>query len=187
MHGLAVTALVTVGAFAGTMADNAAAFGAQLAVTPAPRRRSVSVAQFAAVTTLVALSAAVAAVLGGVSLRWVGILALAPLGLAVHAWRHRKTPPAANARRAATTFLATLSIGGDNLAIWIPLLRADGLTRGLMAAAILLAMDVALIGATRAVATHPRVAGAAPRVVEPLMPFLFVALAVLITWECGWW
>ena len=128
MHSLWALFLLGTVAFVGTMVDNLFAFAAQLALTPRERFAGVTLAQSAGVVVLFSLAAAVGSSLHVVPLRWVGLLAVAPWALAVHQWRHRHEGASASVGRGvATTFLVTLGLGGDNLAVWIALLRATSL------------------------------------------------------------
>ncbi len=127
MHSIVVLLLVGSFAYIGTMIDNLFAFAAQLTLTPRSHFSSTTLAQSAGVVVLVGLAAAVGSTLNVLPVRWVGVLALAPWALAWRNWRHRRDETSASSRRGAvTTFLITLGLGGDNLAVWIPLLRANG-------------------------------------------------------------
>ncbi|MHB1252496.1 MAG: cadmium resistance transporter, partial [Acidimicrobiales bacterium] len=137
MHSLSVTITVATLAFIGTMLDDFFAFTAQLVLTPLELRRRISTAQVLGVVSLILLAAIVGSVLLSVPLRWIGILALAPWALALHAWRHRADPAREQYRRGSlTTFTITLALGGDNLAVWIPLLRANNTPREVLSIAL---------------------------------------------------
>jgi cadmium resistance protein CadD (predicted permease) len=184
VHGLVTTIVVAVAAFIGTMIDNFVAFAAQLALTDPHRRERAMSAQIFAVLTLIVISAAVGSALGEIPLRWVGVLAAAPAALAVHAWRTRNRPSHQVRRGAVTTFLVTVALGGDNLAVWIPLLRADGLRRSLVSAGVFLALDLVLVVVARAVVSHPMVLSVSERSAKVATPILYVALAIVILWQC---
>jgi cadmium resistance protein CadD (predicted permease) len=186
VHDVAATVLVAAAAFVGTMLDNFVAFTAQLALTEPERHDRSSLGQFVGVVVLIAMSAAVGSVLESVPLRAVGVLAAAPVALAVHAWRHRGDPRRAVRRGLTTTLLVTIAFGGDNLAVWVPLLRADGAGRRVLTVAIWVLGELALLAAARAVARHPRVVAAGQRVAPRATPPLYGALAVVILWECRW-
>ena len=186
MHGVGVTVLVAVVAFVGTMTDNFIAFSAQMALTEPARRRRAHVGQFVALLAVVAGAALIGASLGDVPLRWVGVLALVPLALAVNRWRHPRRGPRKTRRGSIATFLLTVAFGGDNFAVWIPLFRAGGLRNGAVTATVFLLADVVFLVLAGAVADRARVAAFTQRRGPALVPILYVALAVVVAWECRW-
>ena len=172
-------------AFIGTMIDNLFAFAAQLTLTPKQRFSLVSVAQSTGVVVLVGLSAAASSTLSAIPLRWVGVLALAPWALAWRNWRHRHDEVAQSVRRGVTTtFLITLGLGGDNLAVWIPLLRASGLVREIALGVIFASWQVIFVGLSWSFATHPRVVDWGQRRGRYFVPWLHVGLGFVILYEC---
>lgn len=186
MHDVLVAIAIGTGAFFGTMIDNFFAFTAQLALTDAKRFRRVSYAHIGGVLVLIIASAAVGSALNFIPLGWAGLLAIAPIALAIHAWRHRGSGLTPQRRGATTTFLVTVGLGGDNIAVWIPILRSQGVLRGVTVAATIVALDIALVFLARLILRHPRVIAGGQRWSEQLTPPLYVALAVLIVWQCGW-
>lgn len=166
------------------MLDNFAAFTAQLALTDPKRHERAMTAQVLGVVALIVISASVGTALAEVPLRWVGILAVAPLALAYIAFRKRNDPARNVKRGAITTFVVTIALGGDNLAVWIPLLRADGLQRSLLTAGVFVLSDVALVALARLVVTRARVIELAARGSKLATPILYVALSVVILWQC---
>ena len=118
-------------------------------------------------------------------MRWVGLLAVAPWALAWRNWRHRHHEVDESARRGTlTTFLITLGLGGDNLAVWIPLLRASGMMRGFALCAIFAFWQVLFVGLSWALATHPRVVDWGQRGGRYFIPWLYGALGFVILHEC---
>ena len=186
MHDVVATLLVAVAAFFGTMTDNFVAFSAQLAITPAAKHRRASVGHFVGVGVLVILSAGAGTALSEFPVRWVGILALAPALLAVHAWRTRHDANRSVARGTVATGLVTIAFGGDNLAVWIPLLRANGVLGGTLIAGVFVLLDLVLIGCAEAFARRPRVIEFSQRWAPMCTPFLYGFLAVIILWQCQW-
>lgn len=184
MHTIVGVVLVASLAFLGTMVDNFFAFSAQLVLTEPARYRRVSWAQAAAVTVLVIIAASVGTLLDVVPVRWIGLLCVAPFGFAIHAWRHRESPHEQFRRGAITTFLVTLAIGGDNVAVWIPLFRSAGLRHGLVALVTFVVWDLVFLFSARTLATHPRVVEWGRGHVPGLMPYVYVLLGVLILVEC---
>ena len=186
MHWLARVALIASLAYVGTMFDNFFAFAAQLVVTERRRYRRVSWAQVAGVVALLIISAAVGSALTAIPLRWVGLACVAPWGLAWYAWRHRRDERATHLRRGAlTTFLVTLTLGGDNLAVWIPLVRASGVDGGLIGVSVVALWEMAFLWSAQRLAGHPRVVTWGERHAPEFVPWVYLALGVLILVECG--
>ncbi|MHB8827519.1 MAG: cadmium resistance transporter [Acidimicrobiales bacterium] len=185
MHALSGDVLVAALAYVGTMVDDYFAFAAQLAVTPAARHRRVAWAQVLGVGALVGIAAAVGSALSVVPLRLVGVLAIAPFALAVHAWRRRDEPSREQHRRGATTtFLATLALGGDNVAVWTPLLRATGVIGALAMLATFAVLEFAFVTSAQALAARAGVVAWGARHSSRLVPIVYGALGVLILIEC---
>jgi cadmium resistance protein CadD (predicted permease) len=184
VHTILGVVVVATLAFVGTMFDNFFAFAAQLVVTDPARFRRVSLAQAFAMAFLFALAAALGAVLAPIPVRWIGLLCVAPFAFAIHAWRHRDTPREQYRRGGLTTFAITLALGGDNLAVWIPLLRSNSLTHGLVIAGLFALLDIVFLVGAQRLARHPRVVAWGRRYAPEVIPFVYVALGVLILWEC---
>jgi cadmium resistance protein CadD (predicted permease) len=184
VHTILGVVVVATLAFVGTMFDNFFAFAAQLVVTDPTRFRRVSLAQAFAMALLLGVAAALGAVLAPFPVRWIGVLCLAPFAFALHAWRHRDVPREQYRRGGITTFAITLALGGDNLAVWIPLLRANGITHGLIVAGVFAAWEVVFLLSAQRLALHPRVVSWGRRHAPSVIPFVYVALGVLILWEC---
>ncbi|MDE3007612.1 MAG: cadmium resistance transporter [Acidobacteriota bacterium] len=170
-------------AFVGTMFDNFFAFAAQLVVTEAKRHRRVSWAHAFSVALLVVIAAAVGSVLAAVPLRLVGVLAIAPLALAVHAFRHPVTREQYR-RGVVTTFALTLTLGGDNVAVWAPLLRANGVARGVATIVIFALWELLFVTSASALAKRENIVRWGTRVAPRVVPWLYLALGVVILVEC---
>lgn len=184
VRDLGVTILVALAAFAGTMVDNLVALTAQLALSDARHHRRACVGQFTGVVCVIVIAAGAATAITPVPIRWTGVLVLAPLALAWHTWRHRHDRAKPIGRAFLAAFATTIAVAGDNLAVWIPLLRVLGVDRGLVAAALFIVADLGLIEVARTVATHPRVARLTQTVAPRANPFLYLALAALVAWQC---
>ena len=186
MHYADVLVLTGFLAFFTTMIDNLFAFAGQLAVTPRQQFAAVTVAQSVGVGVLVGLAVSVGSSLSVVPLKWVAVLALAPWGLAWHHWRRRDTGVVPSPRRGVlTTFVVTIGLGGDNLAVWIPLLRASDAWREVALVAVFALGQVVFVGLSWALATRPRVSAWAQRRGSLVVPWLYAALGVAILFECG--
>jgi cadmium resistance protein CadD (predicted permease) len=154
-------------------------------LTPRERFSLVTIAQSTGVAVLVGLAAAVGSSLDVLPVRWVGLLAVAPWALAWRNWRHRGDEVGESVRRGAiTTFLITIGLGGDNLAVWIPLLRSSGLVRAFVLCAIFASWQVLFTIVSWALATHPRVVNWGQRGGRYFVPWLYVSLGFVILYEC---
>lgn len=171
--------------FVGTMFDNFFAFATQLAMTTPARHRRVAWAQASGVGALVLMATGVASALAPIPQRWIGLLCVAPWALALHAWRHRGDEVRAQYRRGAlTTFMITLALGGDNLAVWIPLLRLGGVSHALITVITFALWELLFVVAARALTSHPRVVAWGSRYAPSLIAWVYLALGVLILVEC---
>ena len=174
------------GAFLGTGVDNFFAVAAQLLVTDPARFRRVRYAYIAGMATLLGFAGAIGSALSIFSVRWIGLLALAPIGLAIAQWTGRNSSLEAQRRGAITTFAVTLALGGDNIAIWIPLLRAQGVFRGVTVAVTILVLTIVSARLAQLLVTRPSLIRFGERWAAQLTPFLYLALAVVIMWQCQW-
>jgi len=186
VHTILSVIIVAILAFLGTMFDNFFAFAAQLIVTEKNRVRRVSYAQALGVAALLILSAGIGSLLAPIPLPWVGLLCLAPWALAWHAWRNRdKTPKEVYRRGALTTFVMTLALGGDNIAVWIPLLRANGIAHAVVTVVVFAAMELLFIVVAQKITGHPRIVAWGTKHAPAFLPWMYFGLGVLILIECG--
>lgn len=186
MHTIIAVVIVASLAFVGTMCDNYFAFAAQLLVTDREKYRRVSWAQALGVATLLVIAAGVSSLLTAIPTRWVGLLAVVPWALAAHAWRHRDSPDREQFKRGAiTTFALTIALGGDNLAVWIPLLRSNGTFHALITILIFAIWEILFISSAQALVNHPRVVTWGNTHAKSFIPWIYVALGILILVECG--
>jgi len=182
---LSVIVLATL-AFVGTMFDNFFAFAAQLLVTDPKRFKRVSWAQALGVVALILIAGGIGSLLTPIPLPWIGILCLAPWALGVHAWRQRDRPPSETFRRGAiTTFVMTLALGGDNLAVWIPLLRANGVLHAILSVCVFGALEFLFLVSARALTSRPKVVEWGSKYAPRSVPWIYFGLGVLILIECG--
>lgn len=186
MHSVFAAAIVAALAFLGTMYDNYFAFAAQLVVTPPEKVRSVSQAQALGIGVLVVFSLAVGKGLGFVPLRLVGLTCIAPWGLGLHAWRHRHDEQHAVYKRGAlTTFVMSFALGGDNLAVWAPLFRADSALKIATDAVVFLLLEALFIGSALRLTRFPKALAWGAKTGRYLIPWVYLFLGVLILVECG--
>ncbi|MHB2028016.1 MAG: cadmium resistance transporter [Acidimicrobiales bacterium] len=171
-------------AFVGTMIDDFFAFAAQLLVTEPIRRRRISLAQAGAVAAIVALAGGLSSLLEPLPLRWVGLVAIAPFAFAVHGWRHRATPREQFRRGGLTTFVLTLGLGGDNVAVWLPLLRATNVLRATVTIGTFALWEVTFLIGSRRLAKHPRAVRWGNQHAATVLPYLYALLGVLVLVEC---
>jgi len=184
VHTILGVVVVAALAFIGTMVDNYFAFAAQLVATDRSKFHRVSSAQALAVASMVVLAGGLGSLLAPIPLRWIGLLSVAPFGFALHSWRHRSTPREKFRRGSITTFAITLALGGDNLAVWIPLLRANGVGYALVTVATFAPLEIVFLLSAQRLATHPRVVAWGNEHAGALMPYVYVFLGVLVLIEC---
>ena len=181
MHTILSVVVVAILAFLGTMFDNFFAFAAQLIVTEKKRFRRVSYAQ--------ALGVAHAPRARGRH-RVVAHADSRCRGSASSAWRRgpwpgtrgataTKPPSEVFRRGALTTFAMTLALGGDNLAVWIPLLRADGFFHSFVTVAVFAVMELVFIVCAQRVSSHPRLVAWGTKHAPSFLPWLYFGLGRL--------
>lgn len=186
MHSVLDVVTLSSLAFVGTMFDNYFAFAAQLIVTERSRYRRVAWAQAIGVAILLVIAAGVGSALTALPVRWVGLFCLAPWAMAWFRWRHRSDSSTTTYRRGAiTTVLITVALGGDNLGVWIPLLRTDGVSRGIVTTVVFAFWELVFLASARALTNHPRVTTWGETNARRLTPWVYVALGVLILVESG--
>ena len=172
-------------AFVGTMFDNYFAFATQLLVTDKEHYRRVAIAQAIGVGCLLIVAVGVSSLLHFVPLRVVGLFCVAPWALAWYAFQHRHDERRQQYKRGAlTTFVVTIALGGDNLAVWIPLVRANSTLRGLATVVVFAVWEVLFIVSAQAAAGHPRVVAWGTKTGPLLVPWVYVGLGFLILIEC---
>ncbi len=184
MHTILGVILVASIAFVGTMFDNVFAFAAQLVVTEPTRFRRVGWAHALAISTIIVLAGGVASLLAPLPLRWIGLLCVAPFGFALHFWRHRATTREQFRRGSVTTFALTIGRGSDNLAVWIPLIRANDFAHASLSIATLTLWEMAFLFSAMRLAVHPRIVDWGNEHAAAFMPYAYVILGVLILFEC---
>ena len=117
---------------------------------------------------------------------WIGLLALAPWALGLYAWRHRGDPVEEHFKRGAiTTFLVTIALGGDNLAVWIPLVRAQIASHVVVTVLTFALCELLFVALARVLTGHPTVVVWGERHAHRIIPWVYAALGFLILIECG--
>lgn len=185
MTSLVSLVLLSLASYGGTMVDNVVAFSAQLALTPEEKRPATSAAQSAGVAVLVLISLGLGSALRLVPLSFFGLCALAPWALAVHTFRHRHDVHSPTRRGVTGTFVSTLALGGDNLAVWTPLLRAGGILHGLVVLAVFAVSQIAFVTGARSLVRHPHITRLSDRAGQWALPAVYLALGVVILLETG--
>lgn len=186
MQSLLVALAVGFGSFLATMLDNFIAFAAQLMVTPRERHQRVAASHVSGVATLIAISVILGGALHSLPLWIVGFASFAPLVMAIHAWRGKTSSLQPQRRGVTTTFLVTVALGGDNIAVWSPILRGQSVFRGIVVVILFFVLDVALINGAKWLARHEGILKSSERVAPRLTPFIYLVIALVVMWQCGW-
>ncbi len=173
-------------AYGATMLDNLAAYAAQLAIAPIEQHRVFAQWQSAAVAMLAAASVVLGSLLHVVPLAFFAIFAVAPWWLGWHAWRQRHTASdEPSAKRALTVFAVTLTLGGDNIAVWAPLFRIHGVVGDITTLTTFVGCQAAFILIARSLASHPVVRVRVDRFGRAVTPWLYSVLGLVILVECA--
>ena len=181
-------------AFVSTDVDNFLLTTAQFAVAPKERLRGIAVGQFLGFLTLVAASVATSAALHAVPTRWIGLLGLVPLVVGIRSlvqWRRGgPTAPGPGGRWPVaggpfTAYLVTVGSGGDNLAVYVPLLRAAGGGGKALVVAVLLMGDLVLLLGARVLGRHPLALRTVERVGAAVTPFVYIVIGVVVLVRSG--
>jgi len=187
-------------AFVGTNVDNTVVTMAMVAGAPAPRAHRIAAGQVLGFVVLVVASAAAAILLAEFSTAVVGLLGLVPLAIGLHGLlsviRSRRGatgaegPSERTGRRAVgqsltAAALVTIAAGGDNLAVYIPLLR-NAVGWGLLAVAVVFAAGELLV--TWLVLTggrHPHARTVMTRLGAMAVPVLLCCVGLLVMFQAG--
>ena len=179
MFALVITA---VGAFASTNLDDLLLLAAWIADRRL-RVRHIVIGQYIGIGALLAVSAFAAFVGDALALptRWLGLLPIA-IGLR-RLWQLRQprddTPmPAGQAVGAVVAM--TIANGGDNLAVYVPLLIAQGLGSVPVFALVFVIMTAAWCRIGLAFVTHPTGGRLVDRYGRKVVPFALIAIGVYI-------
>jgi hypothetical protein len=184
VHSIIGALAVAVIAFVATTYDGLFSFAGQLALTQESRLRRVDIAHASAMVVLLGASAAIAASLAPVSLRWVGVAALALFGLAVHALQQHNIVREQFARGVLSTFTMTLIRGAAVLVTWAALLRANGVAHGALMVAFFCALEAGFIGLAHSLRRRTRLIAWGRNHANVLASIADLILGVLVLWEC---
>ncbi len=198
---------MTIASFAGTLLLAATLFVATniddililvaFFADPKFRAREVIAGQYLGIIVLVLVSliAALAAVV--IPQEYVGLLGLAPIAIGakqlLDLWRdaddddddpeHRQAGTSAGRTLAVT--LITVANGGDNLGVYIPVFAVRPLAENLVICALFIVMTAAWCLFARWLVSHPTLGSPLRRYSHRVMPFVLIALGVLILYEAG--
>ncbi len=205
--GLGADLGVAAAAFVGTNVDNCVVTMALVAGAPLQRAHRIAAGQVIGFAVLVAVAAAAAALLFEFSAAVVGLLGLVPLALGLrglvglarsHAagedqgqtGRGRSRRPLRPEQRAVGRSLTaaavvTISAGGDNLAVYIPLFRVGGATNIGAILAVFVVGEVLVTWLVLAGGRHPKARAAMLRLGHWVVPVLLCCIGVLVMVQAG--
>jgi hypothetical protein len=186
VHSIAGAVAIAIVAYVVSMCDGLFSFAGQLSLTKESRVRRVCVAHASAMVVLLGVSAAIAASLSPVAVRWVGVVALALFGLALHAIQQRGAPREQFARGVLTTFTMTLIHGAAVLLTWTALLRANGVAHGALMATTFGVLEFAFVVLAYSLRRRTRIIAWGRAHANVLASIADLVLGVLVLWECHW-
>jgi cadmium resistance protein CadD (predicted permease) len=189
---------VATAAFVGTNTDNTLVLTAMVAGAPMDRSRRIAVGQVVGSVVLMLAALAGAAVLFEFSPRVVGLLGLVPLSIGIRGLvrlrpgaRGSRTGlrPSASDRAVGRSLtaatLVTISLGGDNLAVYIPLFRAADTARLAVIAVVFALGEVLVTVILLAGGRHPRARTVMERFGAVAVPVLLCGVGVLVLVTAG--
>jgi cadmium resistance protein CadD (predicted permease) len=185
MNNFVADAVIASVAFVGTMFDNYFAYAAQLLVTEAKKINRVRNSQILGIISLILVAAVLGDFLQTIPTRAIGVLAFVPWYFAFHAWQSRnKEPRKIYKRGALTTFLMTFAIGGDNIAVWTPLLRASDNIKTMISVGAFIFWELIFVATAQMLTQCPRVVAWGNKRAPELIPWIYLLLGVMILVEC---
>ncbi|MGC2169373.1 MAG: hypothetical protein WA580_09755 [Acidimicrobiales bacterium] len=184
MHSVIGALGVAIIAFVATTTEGLFSFAGQLAITSESRVRRVCFAHASAMVLLLAVSAAIAAFLSPISVRWVGVAALALFGLALHALQQRGAAREQFARGVLTTFAMALVHGAAVLVTWAALLRANGVAHGAAMAIAFCLLEAAFLLLAQTLRRRARLIAWGRSHTNVLVSIVDLVLGVLVLWDC---
>lgn len=178
-----------IGAFVATNLDGLVLLAVLFSVRRGARagpRHAVVAGTFLGFAALVALSAAIATALSGVSTRWFALFGVVPLavgmwGLVRLAIRASAEPqPMLAGAGVMTVATLTVASGGDNVSVYVPLFRQTDLAAALLTVAVFLVLLPLWCALGAAIAGRTRVVDLVERAGQIAVPVVFVAVGVLV-------
>jgi cadmium resistance protein CadD (predicted permease) len=204
--GLGADLGVAAAAFVGTNIDNCVVTTALVAGAPLERAHRIAAGQVIGFAVLVAVAAGAAVVLFEFSTAVVGLLGLVPLALGLRGLvalarahggeehleektrgRKRRLRPEQRAvgRSLTAAALITVSAGGDNLAVYIPLFRVGGATNIGAILAVFVVGEVLVTWLVLAGGRHPGARSVMLRLGHLAVPILLCCIGVLVMVQAG--
>ena len=182
--------LQATGAFVGTNLDNLHALSGQLAATERSRHRRIIDGQVAATVVLLGISALAGVAFATIPGRLLGLLGLVPIGLGVRAGvlLVRRRPDDRSMPAAAglvTSFLVTLAIGADNVAVYLPVLATGTMVAAIACLLIWLLLDLVLVVVAAWLGRHPATERVVARIGPTALPVLYVVIGVAVLLRAG--
>ena len=190
MNAALTTVLLALGAFVGTNLDNLLALSGQLALTDQTRHRRIIEGQVAATVVILGFSALAGVAFATVPGRLLGLLGLVPIALGIRALvlllRRRgddRSMPAVGGL--ISSFLVTLVIGADNVAVYLPVLATSTMAAALACLAIGLVCDIGLISLAAWLGRHPATERVVERAGPIALPVLYIVIGVVVLVRAG--
>jgi cadmium resistance protein CadD (predicted permease) len=210
--GLGADLGVATAAFVATNVDNVVVAMAMVAGAPLNRAHRIAAGQVFGFVVLVVVAAAGAAVLFEFSTAVVGLLGLVPLAIGVRGLvllaRHPDGESSDDTPRRATegttrrrrrfgaeeravgrgfiaAALVTIAAGGDNLAVYIALVRVGGATNIGAIVAVFVVGEALVTWLILAGGRHPKARAAMQRVGHVAVPILLCCLGILVMVQAG--
>jgi cadmium resistance protein CadD (predicted permease) len=185
MNNFFLDAFIASVAFIGTMFDNYFAYSAQLLITDNKTAKRVRNSQILAIVTLILVATVLGDFLQTIPTRAIGVLAFVPWYFAFHAWQSRNTPQRKVYKRGAiTTFLMTFALGGDNIAVWTPLLRSSDNTKKIITIVVFIIWELIFVVSAETLTRHPQVVAWGNKRASFFIPWVYLLLGVMILVEC---
>jgi cadmium resistance protein CadD (predicted permease) len=187
--------LGAIGVFAATNVDDVVVVTALFGVARHEERTASDLTgseivggQYLGFIALVLVSLVIAVGLLSVEDHWVGLLGLVPIGIGVRALiraRHpeaRSTPAVAGMTGVAAV---TIANGADNISVYAPVFRQQGLADNVAYVVVFMAGVAALCWTGRYLGTRGAVRSLLERTGHWLVPVVFIAIGVAVIVEAG--
>jgi cadmium resistance protein CadD (predicted permease) len=156
-----------------------------------PRGWQIVLGQYLGFAAVVAAGAALAAGLAAVPEAWIGLLGLFPLAVGVRglvqAARGTAATPSVRPGRLRTATAAALgvSVGGDNLSVYVVLFREQSPAQSALTIGVFLGLLAVWCAAARLVAAHKAVLRVLTRVGPWLVPAALMTIGAVILVRTG--